>query len=67
MDTTIIEKMNTQEKLHTMEQLWDNLCKNRDFPLTPEWHENVLQERKAIIDSGKASLLSLDEVRNQLS
>ncbi|NKB22916.1 MAG: addiction module component CHP02574 family protein [Kiritimatiellae bacterium] len=65
MDTSIIQKMNTQEQLQTMEQLWDNLCRRCDYPLTPEWHEDILNERKAILDSENASLLSLDEIRKQ--
>ena len=66
MDTSVIEKMNTREKLQTMEQLWDNLCRNIDYPLTPDWHKDILDKRKEILDSGAAKLFSLDDLRNQL-
>ena len=66
MNLELIEKMNTKEKLHTMEQLWESLCADRDCLIAPEWHEDVLKERQTIIDSGKANFYSLDELRNKL-
>ena len=66
MDTAIIEQMDDNEKLHTMEQLWDTLSKKSSASITPMWHKDVLEERIKVHKSGKGKYLSLDEVRKQL-
>ena len=65
MDTAIIDKMNNTEKLQTMEQLWDVLCKNNTN--TPSWHKDVIDNRLKLHKSGKGKYLSLDDVRNSLT
>ena len=40
-----IKEMSLQEKLMTMEALWDDLCHNEKDVKSPDWHENVLKER----------------------
>ena len=33
---------------------------------SPDWHERVLQERLSKVKSGKASFVSLDDLKNRL-
>lgn len=66
MSIADIDKMNTAERLRTMEALWDALCREPTEPESPEWHRGVLEERRRKIESGEAKFISLDEARQRL-
>jgi len=63
MNTLEIEKMNTVERLQTMEILWDALLHEKVEIESPGWHRDVLEERKARIANGEAEFLSLKELK----
>jgi len=63
MNTLKIEKMNTVERLQTMEILWDALLHEKVEIESPGWHRDVLEERKARIANGEAEFLSLKELK----
>jgi hypothetical protein len=50
-----LDKMTTVEKIRTMEQLWDDLSKNAENVLSPDWHDEILQQREEAVAEGKAS------------
>lgn len=60
-----IKKMSVLEKLHVMEELWDSLSNDENEVDSPEWHEDILQERKKMIKEGKAKYLSLEELKSK--
>lgn len=60
-----ISKMSLQERLQTMEALWDSLTHESIEIKSPEWHEDILLERKEKIKNGKASFISLDELKSK--
>ncbi len=60
-----ISKMSLQERLQTMEALWDSLIHESVEIKPPEWHEDILLERKEKIKNGKASFISLDELKSK--
>lgn len=41
------------ERLQAMEMLWDSLCRESDFNPSPEWHAEVLEERRVELEQGK--------------
>ncbi len=46
-----LEKMATEEKIKSMESIWDSLCQDEDSISSPNWHKEVLSFRKEnIID-----------------
>ena len=61
-----IEKMDTAERLRTMEALWDALCHEPIEPKSPDWHGDVLKERRKKIDSGESRFISVEEARQRL-
>ena len=63
MDHSAIDKMTQQEKLRTMEALWDSLTHGETEPLSPSWHEEILTARKTKIDAGEATFITLDELK----
>lgn len=53
MEVTLpLEKMSTEEKIQTMETIWDDLCKKADSISSPSWHEKVLNDREEGIKNG---------------
>jgi putative addiction module component (TIGR02574 family) len=65
IESSQIERMSVAERLQTMEQLWDSLCRDAALP-SPEWHREVLTDRKARAQSGEAKFLTLDQLRSRL-
>jgi hypothetical protein len=41
-----VEKMSIEEKIQTMETIWDDLCKKADSISSPPWHAKVLSDRE---------------------
>ena len=63
MNTLEIEKMSTKERLQIMEALWDSLLKKESEIESPEWHRDILEERKKKIANGETDFISLKELR----
>ncbi len=62
MILTEIEKMSTIERLQAMEKLWDALCNEEEIE-SPEWHKDILQERKKKIEKGETEYISLKDLK----
>ena len=61
-----ISRMTSNQRVETMELLWESFAKEGvDYP-SPDWHGQVLTERSEIIDSGNATWLSVDELQARL-
>jgi hypothetical protein len=59
-----IKEMSLQEKLMTMEALWDNLC-NEDEVKSPDWHGDVL--KKCIAEAREpGSFLDWDAAKKEI-
>ena len=63
MDAIEIKKMSLIERLQAMETLWDSLIDEDSEIESPQWHREILEERKRKIKTGKAEFLSLDELK----
>jgi hypothetical protein len=61
-----LEKMSIEEKIQTMENIWDDLCKKADGILSPQWHEKVLQEREAGINDGKEVFINWNDAKKKI-
>ena len=55
--------MSTVERLQAMEALWDSMLYENEKIETPNWHEDILKERKRIISNGNAKFISLAELK----
>ena len=61
-----ISRMSSSERVEVMELLWESFAKEGiDYP-SPDWHGKVLAERSEIIDSGKATWFTVDELQARL-
>jgi len=63
MNTLEIKKMSTIERLQAMEALWESLIDEESEVESPEWHREVLEERKKRIETGEAEFISIDKLR----
>jgi len=63
MSLNDIYNLPTSEKLHLIEKLWDGLDEN-DIT-SPDWHKEVLEDRKARYDNGELTLTSLEDFKKQ--
>ena len=61
-----IERMSVEERLQTIELLWDSISKLGDAVASPAWHGQVLAARRAKVDAGEGQFLSMDELRDRL-
>ena len=61
-----ISRMSSSERVEVMELLWESFAKEGiDYP-SPDWHGRVLAERSEIIEFGKATWLSVNELQARL-
>jgi len=58
-----LDQMSVEEKIQTMELLWDSLSQAPADLESPDWHREILEERQRKIDTGEAVFLSLDELK----
>ena len=54
MQSTLkLENMSIEEKIQTMESIWDDLCQTADKIISPPWHEKILIDREGNLKSGE--------------
>jgi len=63
MNSIEIKKMSVIERLQAMEAIWDSLLYEESEIESPEWHKDILEERKRKIEDGKAEFISLKELK----
>ena len=56
-----LETMTIAEKLDIMEQLWLSLRSSPDYS-PPDWHGEILADRRRRIENGETIFSSLDDV-----
>ena len=61
-----LEQMSTEEKIQTMETIWDDLCKQADSLSSPQWHKGVLDEREEKIKNGKDEFADWEKAKNHI-
>ena len=66
IESSDIERMSVTERLQAMDQLWDSLTRDSDEVSSPDWHQDVLADRKARAQRGEAKFLTLAQLRSRL-
>ena len=67
MKTADIQKMTPDEKMRTIEALWDSLIHDDSEIKSPDWHGEILRERKRKIEHGEAEYISLEDLKKNRS
>ena len=58
-----LNEMSIEEKLQTMELLWENLSADPASIESPAWHEEELRERERKIASGETKFIDWEEAK----
>ena len=66
LEASEIDKMSLPERLRALEQLWDAVPREGGDVASPEWHRDILVDRKARAERGEARFLTLAELRTRL-
>lgn len=61
-----LDEMSIEEKLNTMETIWNDLVKNAGDVASPDWHREVLSERKRGLEDGSESVVDWDVAKEQI-
>lgn len=64
--TAQISDMTSEEKLRTMEVLWEDLSSRSEEMILAPWHEKVLQDTEEKIAAGEAHFVSWESAKKQL-
>ena len=67
MEITLpLERMSTEDKIRTMETIWDDLSKSVENIVSPEWHKNILIKRDEGIEKGREKFIDWDDAKKQI-
>ena len=61
-----LNKMTTEEKLGTMELLWDDICRNVPSLTSPAWHGELLKNREEKVRQGKEEFINWEQARKDI-
>jgi putative addiction module component (TIGR02574 family) len=59
--------MTIEEKLQTMEALWDDLCQREGALPVHDWQKEVLDERERLIEEGNATFVDWEEAKKRIA
>jgi hypothetical protein len=62
-----IDQMTVAEKLRIMEELWDDLRARAEGVPMPQWHNDLLNERERLIDTGEAQFDDWDAAKKRIT
>lgn len=67
MDITIpLDKMTTEGKIRTMEDLWDDLCRHVENIPSPLWHKDILAQREESVAAGRIKFNDWDSEKERI-
>lgn len=66
-----LKDMSLHEKLSAMESLWEDLARTPDTIESPDWHKDILDERRQRVADGTSRFIDWEsakaDIRNKLS
>jgi len=61
-----LDALTVAEKVRLLEQVWQSLCCQPDSIASPDWHSDVLMERRQRLLDGSATSIAWKEAKAQL-
>ena len=61
-----LDALTVAEKVRLLEQVWQRLCSQPDTFTLPDWHADVLVERRHRLVEGSAKRIPWNEAKAQL-
>ena len=62
-----VEQMSLEEKLRTMELLWENLSRREEGIPVPQWHKDLLDERERAVKEGRAQFITWESAKARIA
>jgi putative addiction module component (TIGR02574 family) len=66
MSIAEVKRLPLAEKLQIMEAIWEDLRAQAEGVPVPQWHRDLLDERRKAVEEGREELLDCDSVRDSL-
>jgi putative addiction module component (TIGR02574 family) len=64
ISTAAISEMSVKDRLILIEEIWGTLLDKANSEIeSPEWHGEILKDRQRKIKEGKATYLTIDELK----
>ncbi|MDD5306771.1 MAG: addiction module protein [Deltaproteobacteria bacterium] len=60
------KNMTPSQRVLAMEALWEAMCHEGIELESPDWHEDILNERRARIAAGETGFVTLKQLREQI-
>lgn len=64
--TLPLKKMSAEEKIQVMESIWVDLCDTAGSTLSPDWHGNVLDDRKSAALAGEDEIIDWETAKRKI-
>lgn len=61
-----VENLTRTEKLRMMEVIWDDLSRDSETPLLPEWHVQALKDAECTLAENQTHFVSWDAAKKLL-
>ncbi|MEX5283084.1 addiction module protein [Nitrospira tepida] len=58
--------MTLQEKLAAMESIWEDLARTPDAIESPDWHQDILDERRRQVAEGRAHFIDWETAKTDI-
>jgi hypothetical protein len=62
-----LAEMTVEEKLRTLEILWNDLRRDEQSIPVPQWHKALLDERERLVREGKAHFEDWETAKTRIS
>jgi putative addiction module component (TIGR02574 family) len=66
MSIAEVKRLPLAEKLQIMEAIWEDLRAQAERVPVPQWHRDLLDERRKAVEEGREELLNWDEIKDSL-
>ncbi len=61
-----IETISVAEKVRLLESVWESLCAHATDVQSPDWHHEVLEDRKRRLEDGRATVSTWADAKARL-
>ena len=61
-----LDEMSIEEKIKTMEEIWDDLVSHANSVSSPDWHKDILEDREKKLKEGVEEVIDWNVAKNSL-
>ena len=66
MSIVEVRQLPLAEKIEIMEAIWEDLRAQAERVPVPQWHQDLLDERRKAVEEGREELLDWDSIKDSL-